>query len=527
MLQEGAVIGGRYRLLSLIGEGGMASVWRAEDDTLKRAVAIKVLYLRSARDPQSVIDQFLREARLAASVQHRNVIHTVDFGVTEDHMPFMVMELLHGESLADRMSRRPELRMDEVVHIANLTLRGLAAVHEAGIVHRDLKPQNIFLQRDAETVFPKILDFGISRSLTSGPQSAIATQQGLIVGTPEYMAPEQARGEADIDRRADIYAMGAIIYEGITGHVPFVCGSLAELIVKIVTTRPPALREVREDVPELISDCVEQAMSPDREERFSDAAVFRRALSHAAERSFGSSTQLFISDSPPERPAPRPEPIRAASQPMAASAGEAAAGWGGFSELEARSSRRGSTPRAQAAAALAPAAAAAPVLGASAAHLAPPTSRSQARLQAARPEVVQATHDEAMFGANPLDNFAGADGGRLELDVSGPNLPRLAGVANVATVSKAPPRSGTAPLRAPVETAPPPAALWLVPAILFVGLLLLLFAPGLFSLPLPDSAAAARREAENPATQTGPRLRDSGPRPKLGALPPAQRDVSW
>src|SRR5262245_51083119 len=300
MLHEGAVIGGRYRLLTLIGEGGMASVWRAEDETLKRAVAIKVLFLRSHRDPQSVIDQFLREARLAASVQHRNVIHTVDFGVTEDHMPFMVMELLHGESLADRMLRSPALRMDEVVYIANLTLRGLAAVHEAGIVHRDLKPQNVFLQRDAEAMFPKILDFGISRSLVSGPQSAIATQQGLIVGTPEYMAPEQARGEADIDRRADIYAMGAIIYEGITGRVPFESGSLAELIVKIVTTRPPTLREVRADVPELISDCVAQAMSPDREERFADAAVFRRALSRAAERSFGSSTQLFVSDSPPD-----------------------------------------------------------------------------------------------------------------------------------------------------------------------------------------------------------------------------------
>jgi serine/threonine-protein kinase len=274
MLQEGAVIGGRYRLASLIGEGGMASVWRAEDDTLKRSVAIKLLYVRTHRDSQSAIDQFLREARLAASVQHRNVIHTVDFGVTDDHMPFMVMELLQGESLADRMSRSPALRIEEVVHIANLTLRGLAAVHEAGIVHRDLKPQNIFLERDADGLFPKILDFGISRSL-GGSESAIATQQGLIVGTPEYMAPEQARGATDIDRRADIYAMGAIVYEGLTGRVPFESESLASLLVKIATTHPVPIRELRPEVPQLLSDCIAQAMAQDREERFADAATFR------------------------------------------------------------------------------------------------------------------------------------------------------------------------------------------------------------------------------------------------------------
>jgi len=414
-------------------------------------------------------------------------------------------------------------------------MAGVAAAHQSGIVHRDLKPQNVFLQRDSETVFPKILDFGISRSLVSGPQSAIATQQGLIVGTPEYMAPEQARGEADIDRRADIYAMGAIIYEGITGRVPFESSSLAELIVKIVTTRPPTLREVRPDVPELISDCVAQAMSPDREQRFADAAVFRRALSHAADRSFGSATQLFISDSPPEhvpqeRPAQQRPAVRAQSQPLAAGMAEAAAGWGGFSELDARGQRRGSTPRASAVAAMASStAAAAPALGASAAHLAPPTSprASTARMAAARPEVKQVSHEDAMFGDNPLDSFAG-EASALELDMSGPNLPRMAGVANVVA-SKAPARPGTTPLmqRAPAAGSTPSAALWILPALLFGGLLLLLLAPGLFSLSVPDDAAASRREAENPATQTGPRLRDVGPRPKLGAVPPAQRDVSF
>src|SRR5690242_13678537 len=130
----------------------MGSVWRAEDQTLKRQVAIKFLFVRAARDPQAMVDQFLREARIAASVQHRNVIHTVDFGTVDQYQPFMVMELLNGESLGDRMQREPALTSEQFVHLVSLTLRGLAAVHDAGIVHRDLKPQNIFLQRDADAV---------------------------------------------------------------------------------------------------------------------------------------------------------------------------------------------------------------------------------------------------------------------------------------------------------------------------------------------------------------------------------------
>ncbi|HMI93572.1 MAG TPA: serine/threonine-protein kinase, partial [Polyangiales bacterium] len=165
MLSAGQVIAGRYLLESAIGEGAMGAVFRAQDQTLNRPVAIKFLFVKAARDPQLMVDQFLREARIAASVQHRNVIHTVDFGTVDQFQPFMVMELLHGESLADRMARDPALSQDQLVHLISLTLRGLAAVHDVGIVHRDLKPQNVFLQRDADAVYPKILDFGISRSV--------------------------------------------------------------------------------------------------------------------------------------------------------------------------------------------------------------------------------------------------------------------------------------------------------------------------------------------------------------------------
>jgi serine/threonine-protein kinase len=521
MLQEGAVIGGRYRLTSLIGEGGMASVWRADDDTLKRAVAIKLLYVRTVRESQAAIEQFLREARLAASVQHRNVIHTVDFGVTDDHMPFMVMELLQGESLADRMDRAPAMRMEEVVHIANLTLRGLGAVHEAGIVHRDLKPQNIFLQRDNDAVFPKILDFGISRSLGGGSQSAVATQQGLIVGTPEYMAPEQARGEADIDKRADIYAMGAIIFEGITGRVPFEAETLAELIVKIAKTKAPAIRTLRADVPERIAECIAQAMAADREERFDDAFAFRRALTEASERSFGVSTQLFVSEAPLEYPMEAEQSV--AAERVAAAGGGGA--WGGFEGLEARAPRAsGNEPRVSAAGTAAGSRSPAP--RASATRVAPAGARAAV---GAAGDGLQVTHDDALFGDNPLDTFAG-EAGALELDISGPVLPRVTGVAGVPanqTSRRAPSASSTPEPRARGARSTPSAAFWLLPALLLVGFLLLFLAPSLFSPALPDTAAAAQREADNPATRDGKPAREMGPRPKLGAIEPALRDVTF
>jgi eukaryotic-like serine/threonine-protein kinase len=343
MLAEGSTVGCRYRLTSLIGEGGMASVWRASDETLQRSVAIKLLYFRAHRDPQHAVEQFLREARIAASIQHRNVVQTVDFGTTDDGIPYMVMELLHGESLATRMEREPRLSPQEFVRVASLTLRGLAAVHDAGIVHRDLKPQNIFLEQDGDAWYPKILDFGISRSMAAHGQrpSAIATQQGLVIGTPHYMSPEQARGEAEIDKRSDIYSMGAIIYEALTGRVPFDAETPGELLVKILSGDPPPMRAVHPDVPELLSDCVAQAMAHDREHRFVDARVFRRALQSAAEGAFPEGAQHGSEVPENKPPAARVEAPAAALQVAPATLQAAndvrAPAWGDFEGLRGRS----------------------------------------------------------------------------------------------------------------------------------------------------------------------------------------------
>jgi serine/threonine-protein kinase len=297
------VIRERYQLETMIGEGGMASVWRARDLTLARSVAVKLLFARDDRDRSALTARFLREARIAASVQHRNVIQIVDFGTTEDELPFMVMELLEGEPLSGRMHRERRLPIPDVVQIANLTLRGLAAVHNIGIIHRDLKPDNIYLKRENQSVYPKILDFGISRSVEpqSGRRSALTTREGLIIGTPEYMSPEQARGVKDIDPRTDLYSMGVIMYEALTGRLPFHSENVGDLIIQVVTGTAPTVYELAPEVPLELSQVIEKAMARKREDRFATAIDFQAALLDLAD-SGPQRISRMVSDMPPFEP---------------------------------------------------------------------------------------------------------------------------------------------------------------------------------------------------------------------------------
>ncbi len=294
------VIAGRYRLESLLGEGGMASVWRAKDMTLQRPVAVKLLFARDERDAELLVARFLREARIAAAVQHRNVIHIVDFGTTETGQPYMVMELLEGESLGDRLHRERLLPLDEAIRIASMTLRGLAAVHDANIIHRDLKPDNIYLKEEGGVVYPKILDFGISRSLepTSGRRSALTTREGVIVGTPEYMSPEQARGLKELDRRTDLYSMGVILYQMLVGKLPMQSENVGDLIIKIVTQPAPSAHEENPDVPLALSQVLARAMAKQPADRFADALEMQQALHAAAEDALGA-VRRSLSDLPP------------------------------------------------------------------------------------------------------------------------------------------------------------------------------------------------------------------------------------
>ncbi|AKF04625.1 serine/threonine protein kinase [Sandaracinus amylolyticus] len=278
MLGAGSVIAGKYRLESPIGKGGMGAVWRATHLTLGRAVAVKMV-LGDAPPPET-LQRFLREARSLASVRHRNVVDVIDFG--EEHgRPFLVMECLDGESLAQRLERTPAPTLAEITEWIAGALGGLAAIHDAGLVHRDLKPANLFLARDADGVIPKVLDFGIARS--SEAEGATITHSMQTLGTPHYMSPEQVRSAKKVDARSDLYAMGVILYQALTGRLPFDGPSATAVIAAIVTDDPERVATLRPDLPRGVAELVHRAMARDPSFRFPDARTMRQALTRAAQ----------------------------------------------------------------------------------------------------------------------------------------------------------------------------------------------------------------------------------------------------
>jgi serine/threonine-protein kinase len=283
-MRTGELIDGRYRLQRQIGEGGMAAVWLAHDERLERPVAVKLLLGGNTREQAAVAEQFLREAKLAASVRHRHVVQILDFGKHDDAIPFMVMEALVGESMADRFARRAQFQLGEVVDIALACLEGLAAVHAAGIVHRDIKPENIFLVSDPAGAYVKLLDFGISRAARkdAGLRSAVTTEDGLMIGTPEYMSPEQARGLTDVDQRTDLYGLGVVMYEALSGRVPYESENSGDLLVMVIAGQAPPLAEVAPAVGPAVSQVVATAMARDREQRYPSALHMLDALRAAS-----------------------------------------------------------------------------------------------------------------------------------------------------------------------------------------------------------------------------------------------------
>ncbi len=282
-LSAGGVVAERYRLESVIGRGGIATVWRARDRLLDRAVALKVLSsLSGPAEEGPSYDRFLREARICAAIRHPNVVHLLDFGASSGR-PYLVMELLEGEALDRRLERVVQLDLHEAVAIAVGMLDGLEAAHAAGVIHRDLKPANVFLVREAEGLVPKLLDFGVSRSIDGARRSALTTADGHIFGTPAYMSPEQARGSRALDRRSDLYTAAVIVYECLAGVLPYESEALGDLIVEIVTGEAPPLSRIRPDVGP-VSDVLARAMLRRPEDRYATAREMRDALVEATER---------------------------------------------------------------------------------------------------------------------------------------------------------------------------------------------------------------------------------------------------
>ncbi len=297
----------------------MATVWRAVQLPLNRPVAIKFLHAVEGPRSAEIMQRFLSEARALAAVRHPNIVDIIDFGNDDSGQPYMVMELLEGVSFASRLESREKLSLDELEKIIEPIMNGLAAVHAAGLVHRDVKPENIYLSRGLQGLNPKLLDFGVSRSVGkwyTGLKSAVPTMHGLIVGTPHYMSPEQARGMADIDHRTDIYSVGVIIYEALTGQLPFEAEHIGDLIVLVTTGHAKPFGELRPDLGPAMAALVDRAMARDRDVRFHDMQAliqaFKAAISQARRPTwvlggFDAANDAKASASPP--PPPRPEPL--------------------------------------------------------------------------------------------------------------------------------------------------------------------------------------------------------------------------
>lgn len=274
-MNPGDRLAGRYTLDAKIGGGGMGELWRGTQDALGRTVAIKLIAQKPEDDDAEMRERFKREAELAAKVEHRNVVDIIDYGTTDDGTQFLVMPLLKGRSLHERLRTDPPPSLAELVRWVRALLSGLAAIHDHGIIHRDLKPANVFLATDAEGVQPKLLDFGISRA---GAADASLTGLGTAMGTPQYMAPEQFESARDVDLRADLYGVGAILYLGVTGHPPFDGVDAFAVFRAVLETRPAEVSELRPAAPEPLATLVHRAIAKAPEDRFASAREMRDAL---------------------------------------------------------------------------------------------------------------------------------------------------------------------------------------------------------------------------------------------------------
>jgi len=268
ILKPGQVVDRKYRVERLIGLGGMAAVWAGENKRTAKRVALKVI-LESLSDSEEARERFRREALAAGRINHPNVVTVFDV-IDHEGRDCIVMELLEGETLADRLARKGLLDPDEAFALLLPAMRGVAAAHAYRVIHRDLKPHNIFIctDHDGEYVTAKVLDFGISKIVDPGQAPSDLTVSGTTVGTPAYLAPEFALGSRNIDQRADVYGFGTILYESFSGRRPFDGTKGMDLISKILNDDPEPVTTYRPDLPAEVVAIVNKAMAKKPNDRY-------------------------------------------------------------------------------------------------------------------------------------------------------------------------------------------------------------------------------------------------------------------
>lgn len=320
----GSLLGGRYTPRQVIGKGGMGTVYIGENVNIGKRIAIKVL------NPELIISKeylgrFEREARAATEIGHPHIVDIYDFGWTEEGVPFIIMEALDGEGLEKIIAREGALHPVRAVDIAGQILHALQATHDIGIVHRDLKPENIFLckrknlswradQQAEQRDFVKVLDFGISRFVKHDNRGPDLTQTGAIFGTPGFMSPEQAKGRKSTDHRADIYAVGVLLYNMFSGKTPFTGDSVVEILAQVIKGDCPRLGELCPMLPAGLVEIVYRSMALQPEDRFQSASECMEALKPFSALDPADSFVVNVPsketaepDSPPE-PSPHPPP---------------------------------------------------------------------------------------------------------------------------------------------------------------------------------------------------------------------------
>jgi serine/threonine protein kinase len=282
-LEPGVVVAEHYRLEELVGRGGMGAVWRATDLRLGRTVAMKVLHTDLRNDP-SLQERFQREARLLASIEHPAIVPIFHLGVIQDgdrQCPCIVMPFVKGRTLAEAIKKQGRFSIEQAAPIMRALLDALGVAHATGVVHRDLKPHNVVLEDRGGTAVIRLLDFGIAKnvSATPTPGSVLATRAGMLLGTPEYMSPEQVRDPSNVDGRADLWAVGVILFEMLTGELPFTGSNQVEVIAKVMTSTPRRATEIVPSLLPQVDPLFDKLFDRNIDHRFRTALQLSEALS--------------------------------------------------------------------------------------------------------------------------------------------------------------------------------------------------------------------------------------------------------
>ena len=314
-MNSGDLIQSRYRLQRLLGSGASGSVWAARNELIDRDVALKIMRPDVAEDAVA-LQRFFNEAKASGRVRSQSIVEILDLGQAEDGSPFLVFELLEGEALDERLRREGTIAPETLLELMSGVARALELAHAQGIIHRDLKPANIHITKGINgQPIAKVLDFGISKIFDTGHNFTL-TRTGTVVGSPAYMSPEQAAGREDIDGRADIWSLGVVMYEALTGTLPHQAANYNQLMVRILTQDCDPVQTRKTDLPPSVCAIVDACLKRERDERTSNSGVlasqmeaalremraqrFRALGRRATDRGPGGEIQRRASDYSPE-----------------------------------------------------------------------------------------------------------------------------------------------------------------------------------------------------------------------------------